>query len=212
MKIEMKARFAAAAIALMAVAAPASAQTAHSNRASFNAAAPVTTLIDFNGPSLSTATSVTFPPVTFSCTGTVNCPGFFGTRNLGNGGTGSVFYATPDAATFTFATAINAFGIDILGVGTTGATTFEALVNGQSYTIAANYSSGAPLFFGLTGVSFTSVTFTGTSPNDGMDFDDLAFNNASVVPEPATWAMLITGFGLTGAVTRRRRQASARLA
>jgi hypothetical protein len=32
------------------------------------------------------------------------------------------------------------------------------------------------------------------------------------VPEPATWAMMITGFGLTGAALRRRRRAGARVA
>jgi len=29
---------------------------------------------------------------------------------------------------------------------------------------------------------------------------------SGVVPEPAGWAMLIAGFGLTGAAMRRRRQ------
>ena len=32
---------------------------------------------------------------------------------------------------------------------------------------------------------------------------------AAAVPEPASWAMLIAGFGLTGAVARRRRLARA---
>ena len=31
----------------------------------------------------------------------------------------------------------------------------------------------------------------------------------SSVPEPGTWALLITGFGLTGAAMRRRRSAAA---
>jgi hypothetical protein len=40
---------------------------------------------------------------------------------------------------------------------------------------------------------------------------DFAPNNSSVasfVPEPASWAMLIAGFGLTGAMLRRRRLAA----
>ena len=32
--------------------------------------------------------------------------------------------------------------------------------------------------------------------------------NVSAVPEPASWAMLIAGFGLTGAALRRRRMAA----
>lgn len=32
---------------------------------------------------------------------------------------------------------------------------------------------------------------------------------SSAVPEPATWAMMITGFSLAGAAIRRRRQALA---
>jgi hypothetical protein len=41
--------------------------------------------------------------------------------------------------------------------------------------------------------------------------DDVRYSvgNAGAVPEPATWAMLITGFGLAGAVARRRKRAFA---
>ncbi len=38
------------------------------------------------------------------------------------------------------------------------------------------------------------------------------FCGGNVVPEPASWAMLIAGFGLTGAVMRRRRPSSAQAA
>jgi hypothetical protein len=41
-----------------------------------------------------------------------------------------------------------------------------------------------------------------TSTGIAFEFDDFA---ASAVPEPATWAMLIAGFGLVGAAARRRR-------
>jgi hypothetical protein len=47
----------------------------------------------------------------------------------------------------------------------------------------------------------------------GNDFalDDIAFTtrNPGSVPEPATWALMISGFGLAGATLRRRRAAAA---
>lgn len=44
--------------------------------------------------------------------------------------------------------------------------------------------------------------------NDGLTQDQVRFQITSVpgaVPEPATWAMMITGFGLAGTAIRRRR-------
>ncbi len=49
-----------------------------------------------------------------------------------------------------------------------------------------------------------------TSDNSGFDyFDAAAAPPTGGVPEPASWALLITGFGLTGAAMRRRRAALA---
>ena len=45
-----------------------------------------------------------------------------------------------------------------------------------------------------------SVTFASSS--NSFEVDALS---GSAVPEPATWAMMITGFGLAGAAIRRRR-------
>lgn len=35
---------------------------------------------------------------------------------------------------------------------------------------------------------------------------DLAFELRSAIPEPASWALMITGFGLTGTALRRRKR------
>lgn len=62
-------------------------------------------------------------------------------------------------------------------------------------------------FFGFTA---DEVQFSGASPfaanKNRIGVDDLAFG-ASVagVPEPASWALLISGFGMAGATLRRRR-------
>lgn len=60
--------------------------------------------------------------------------------------------------------------------------------------------------FGLTKAdAITSVRFL--SSKDAFEYDTLGISTN--VPEPATWAMLIGGFGLVGASMRRRRSTMA---
>ena len=55
---------------------------------------------------------------------------------------------------------------------------------------------------------FTGV-FTAPTGTQGTNFDDgyfgPNFNGGNPVPEPATWALMILGFGVAGAALRRRR-------
>lgn len=54
------------------------------------------------------------------------------------------------------------------------------------------------------GLNFPTGTFGGYG-TQGIPQVNLSFANG-VVPEPSTWALLILGFGVTGAALRRRRQ------
>ena len=53
--------------------------------------------------------------------------------------------------------------------------------------------------------SAITIQLDSRGPQGGFDKVELS----AVLPEPANWAMLITGFGLTGAVMRRRRVTAA---
>jgi len=75
-----------------------------------------------------------------------------------------------------------------------------------SCTIAGQYCPFESFSLAFAGVA-QSVQFGGTL--NQQVFDDLTFGSTTpggVIPEPATWAMLITGFGLVGFAARRRRQ------
>jgi hypothetical protein len=51
------------------------------------------------------------------------------------------------------------------------------------------------------------LVFDGEGGGGGFVLDNAVFNEGGVggIPEPATWAMMIAGFGLVGATMRRRR-------
>ena len=43
---------------------------------------------------------------------------------------------------------------------------------------------------------------------NNLGFDTLVFETAAVVPEPATWAMMLVGFGMLGGALRYRGRSS----
>ena len=120
-------------------------------------------------------------------------------------------------ANFVFAnpTAIRAFTIG----GTFGAVNFGNFAGLSQIGVGSSVAANAP--FGTYSVSFRTLTNSslklqfgqslngfgtqGLNDNQGPLLDNVRLSIAAV-PEPATWAMMILGFGVIGAALRRRRQ------
>jgi hypothetical protein len=69
---------------------------------------------------------------------------------------------------------------------------------------SSSYWGGIRSVTDSNGAALTDWTLTSRS---GTDWTRSFVPGAGAVPEPGSWAMLIAGFGLVGAVSRRRRQA-----
>jgi hypothetical protein len=59
--------------------------------------------------------------------------------------------------------------------------------------------------FTFIGAGHDSIVLTATVPGNGGVFFDGISVNGQAVPEPASWALMIGGFGMAGAMLRRRR-------
>lgn len=89
-------------------------------------------------------------------------------------------------------------------------------LSGGSQTIHIDNANGSNIFDIIAGAgeSYTSASFVVSGTGGFNDFKQLRLVLASgAVPEPATWAMMLLGFGGIGfAMRRRRRPALAQIA
>ena len=79
-------------------------------------------------------------------------------------------------------------------------------VTSSTVTTQGVYGFGFPQLSGLTG-AFDRVSFNFSTTGSSNAFDNLTVTSVAAtgaVPEPATWAMMIAGFGLVGYAMRRR--------
>lgn len=100
----------------------------------------------------------------------------------------------------------------------------QAYPFGISSTNGNNASFRAPVSGAINGLSIgagetfgvrwalTDIDPAGVSSDDGLAVDDFSLTASlgavAAVPEPATWAMMMSGFGLIGGSLRRRRRAN----
>lgn len=109
-----------------------------------------------------------------------------------------------------------AFGLSFASYYSYGGTT-DVLVNGNYVTtldIPNAYSSTAFIGFvsldGITSIQFNSHGTSATFDAVSFDTDGVVSEvSPSPTPEPASWAMMLVGFGAVGIFLRRRRALSA---
>ncbi|NNM75900.1 PEP-CTERM sorting domain-containing protein [Sphingomonas sp. ID1715] len=77
---------------------------------------------------------------------------------------------------------------------------------------AVGGGAGGAFFLGFTSGSaniarivITEFDENDANPDSNIGYDTFRFGAINAVPEPASWALMVAGFGLAGAATRRRR-------
>jgi hypothetical protein len=221
--LRTRALAATAVAAATLVGAPALAQTVYSGggaaattaAADFAAAIGVSTLEDFEGQ-----TTGNLAPSWGYNGGTATLNNGFGVTASYPYGGGAVsgtqgYGGYPEgliggSPLFSFTSALRAFGAYFVDMELQNSLIFTLSGGGsQTYALPVG-GEGNVAFFG---VDFGANTITGVTlslqPQDAVLIDDVRLASVgAVVPEPTTWALLIAGFGLTGATLRRRRQAT----
>jgi hypothetical protein len=175
-----------AAVSALAFAVPASAAT-----------------MTFSGVTTATVSNTPYVENGITMTGINANPYHYGYENAGtvhmDAGFGNGAYD------FTFSGGVFDFSsIDVArsyGTGGTGTLTAFNAAGAQIGTAAFSTNTTGTYSFALTGVTRLRLVATGTHFN----IDNLVLN-ASAVPEPATWGLMLAGFGLVGVGLRSRRR------
>lgn len=158
-------------------------------------AAPVNGVFPVNGPWLSnTAASRWLTPTDSAAN---HAPGQYGYTLS--------FFITPDqlASTGTFS---GRLAVDNSIVSILLNDTALTVPGGTNYNVWSNFAATSGFVAGLNTLTITTLNAAGTSGNPtGVRVEFLSSGITASVPEPATWAMLVIGFGLVGVTARRRK-------
>src|SRR5207244_6345409 len=104
----------------------------------------------------------------------------------------SFFLGSPDTYNTVRFTGANGFSLTLNGA---------AILGGSLPPADGNQSVGRRVNYDFGSERVNKVEFL--SDGNSFEFDSLAGKSAA--PEPASWTMMITGFGAAGAMLRRRR-------
>jgi hypothetical protein len=153
------------------------------------------------GGASGTVFGVSFSIATFASTSQFTQPQF--------GISSSIAYMPATPLTFTSDMAFTSIAFDQFFFGPDNVVNVYSGANGTG-TLLKTVTFGQNCFSTCTAVrqtlSFANALSVTISPNsNGTGIDNLAI---TMVPEPATWAMMISGFGLVGFAARKRRSAT----
>lgn len=189
----MKINFALVCAALSFASAASAVPTVYTSEVAFNAAisGATTTLFGFAGSEFS-GSSYTLGPVTFASGLLVSYKDAYGDPS------GVVPYLGADnAGLLTISSTTTALGLHLGSYYGLQTTTYTVgTVTGTLAVPAPNSTT----FIGFIDSSPITATFS-----NNKELDTIRFTTGSgAVPEPASWALLVVGFGLVGVAARRR--------
>lgn len=176
--------------------------------AAIAAATPASAAVTVVGPAATVSSCANFtfnvPPSELKCAGgysgnliqgTLQAPGLTAIQALGYSGTGAYLATVGTIAT-------NTATIDF------GQTLFGLTIIGLHYGNAGDGGEGTSFFLfdaGTAGVNSITVSDR-VDTNFNFGLSNAALFSTGAVPEPATWAMMLLGFGGIGVAMRRSRR------
>jgi hypothetical protein len=94
-----------------------------------------------------------------------------------------------------------------VGVSSLGGLSFlNEVAHSGSTPTAMDWQTYTYEFTALAGTSTLFFNNASGGVNGGMYLDNISIIDPAAVPEPATWALMIAGFGLAGTALRQRRR------
>jgi PEP-CTERM motif len=110
-----------------------------------------------------------------------------------------LFDTLANSLTFTMGSSSAGSTIDVSAFDAFGVLTGSTqIVMGDGYNIYTVNTLG----------TFKGLSFSNDNDPAGVRFQNLSYNAVGIVPEPATWMMMLIGFGAIGMTIRRGRKAA----
>ncbi len=126
---------------------------------------------------------------------------------------GSFYLDFRGDVTFGFDAPIDSFGLVMGGLQGPNTISWVNSLGSQQVSVVNNGGGSGFAFLGFTDAGEMISSITVSSPGDFDGLDDVRFGRIGIpaVPEPATWAMMLVGFGFIGGAMRARKRQPAKV-